>query len=279
MKKIISLLSLVVVLLSCNSAGQNNVAVVPNTNNDIQVQAENVPGFNVPAFANLVKTTANPQMLEQQINDPNTGINTLDLDSDGNVDYLKVVEKANQLMVVDETPTNQITIATLNITPNGDVSVMGNQMYSGANYNYHNRYSLTDAILLSYLLRPHPYYIPSYHYGFYPSSYRRTSVVNTRTRIISRNTANYNRNNYNRNTYNRAAKAAPYRKSLTNPTTSQRSFSTGSNRPLNTSGFGKTVSPSKPSSSFFSRPSSSGFGKSSSSGFGKSSRPSSFKRR
>ena len=283
MKKIISLLSLVVVLLSCNSAGQNNVAIVPSqsTNNDIQVQTENIPGFNVPLFANLVKTTANPQVLEQQINDPNSGINTLDLDKDGNIDYLKIVERQNQLVVVDETPTNQITIATLNISPNGDVNVMGNQMYSGVNYNYHNRYSLTDAILLSYLLRPHPYYIPSYHYGHYPSYYHRSTVAYTRTRIVSRNTVNnYNRNNYNR--YNKAAApaapAAPYRKSITNPTNSQRSFNVGSNKPLNTGGFGKTVAPSKPSSSSWFRPSSSSR-PSSSFRPSSSSRPSSFRRK
>lgn len=126
MKKIIGLFAVGIALISCNSSGQNNVQVVPqSTNNNIQVQAEDIPGFNVQAFANLVKTTANPQLLEQQINNPNSGINTLDLDKDGNVDYLKIVEKQNQLIVVDETPTNQITIATLNITPNGDVHVNG----------------------------------------------------------------------------------------------------------------------------------------------------------
>lgn len=268
MKKIISLFALVIVLLSCNSNGQNNVTVVPNQSN-IQVQAENIPGFNVPAFANLVKTTANPQLLEQQINDPNTGINTLDLDKDGNVDYLKIIERQNQLIVIDETPTSQIQIAALSITPNGDVSVNGSQMYCGPNYYYHNHYSLTDALLLGYLLRPHAYYIPSYRYGVYPSYYRRTSVSYTKTRIVTRNTVSNNRTNYNN--YNRNANSAPTRKSLTNPTTSQKSFGIGSNKPLNTSGFGKTVTPSKPASSSWFKSSGSSFGKSSGSGFGKSS--------
>ena len=109
MKKIFSSILLVVALMSCHSSGQNIVNVVPsqsysqNVPSNIQVQTNNIPGFNVQSFANLVRTTSNPQVLEQQINDPNSGINTLDLDNDGNVDYLKVVESANQLVVIDET--------------------------------------------------------------------------------------------------------------------------------------------------------------------------------
>ena len=252
MKKIIGSIFLVMALMSCHSSGQNNVVVTPSqySSNNIQVQADNIPGFNVQAFANLVKTTANPQVLEQQINDPNSGINTLDLDKDGNVDYLKVVERANQLVVIDETQTNQITIATLNITPNGDVNVSGVPTYCGQNYYYHNHYYLTDAILLSYLLRPHPYYIPRYHYGYYPSYYHRTTVIATRTRIISspsyrssvRTTTNYSR------------PATPARTSLSNPSTSQRSFTPrNTSTPVRSGGFGS------------SRSSSSSFGSSSSS--------------
>lgn len=229
MKKIFSSIVLVMALMSCHSSGQNNVTVVPsqsytqNVPSNIQVQTNNIPGFNVQSFANLVRTTSNPQVLEQQINDPNSGINTLDLDNDGNVDYLKVVESANQLVVIDETRTNQVTIATLTITPSGDVNVNGVPTYCGQNYYYHNHYSLTDAILLSYLLRPHPYYIPRYHYGYYPSYYHRTSVVYTRTRIIS--SPSY-RNTYRTTTsYSRpSTSVAPQRTSISNPTTSQRSF-------------------------------------------------------
>lgn len=260
MKKIISSIFLVMALMSCHSSGQNNVVVTPSqySSNNIQVSAENIPGFNVQVFANLVKTTANPQVLEQQINDPNSGINTLDLDKDGNVDYLKVVERANQLVVIDETPTNQITIATLNITPNGDVSVSGVPTYCGQNYYYHNHYSLTDAILLSYLLRPHPYYIPRYHYGYYPSYYHRTSVISTRTRIIS--SPSYRSSvrtttSYSRPTTSYSRPATPTRTSLSNPSTSQRSFSTrNTTTPIRSGGFGSS-----------SRSSSSSFGSSSSS--------------
>ena len=260
MKKIISLFALVMVLMSCHSTGQNNVVVTSSqsTNNNIQVSAENIPGFNVQAFANLVKTTANPQVLEQQINDPNSGINTLDLDKDGNVDYLKVVERANQLVVIDETSTTQITIATLNITPSGDVSVSGVPTYCGQNYYYHNHYSLSNAILLSYLLRPHPYYVPRYHYGYYPSYYHRTSVISTRTRIIS--SPSYRSSvrtttSYSRPTTSYSRPATPTRTSLSNPSTSQRSFTPrNTTTPIRSGGFGSS-----------SRSSSSSFGSSSSS--------------
>jgi hypothetical protein len=274
MKKIFSSILVVMALMSCHSSGQNNVTVVPSqsTNNDIQVQANNIPGFNVQTFANLVKTTANPQVLEQQINDPNSGINTLDLDNDGNVDYLKIVERANQLVVIDETKTSQVTIATLNITPSGDVNVSGVPTYCGQNYNYHNHYLLGDAILLSYLLRPHPYYIPRYHYGYYPSYYHRTSVVYTRTRIISspayrstyRTTTSYSRpaTSYSRTT----TPVAPQRTSISNPTTSQRSFSSrSSSTPVRSGGFGSSSSSRSSFGSSSSSSSRSSFGSSRSS--------------
>jgi hypothetical protein len=266
MKKIFSSILVVMALMSCHSSGQNNVTVVPsqsyaqNVPSNIQVQANNIPGFNVQAFANLVKTTANPQVLEQQINDPNSGINTLDLDNDGNVDYLKIVERANQLVVIDETKTSQVTIATLNITPSGDVNVNGVPTYCGQNYYYHNHYSLTDAILLSYLLRPHPYYIPRYHYGYYPSYYHRTSVVYTRTRIISspayRSTYRTT-TSYSRPTTSYSRPSVPARTSISSPTTSQRSFTArSSSTPVRSGGFGSSSSSSR-SSSFGSSSSSS----------------------
>ena len=276
MRKIFSLVMLVLVLASCNTTGQNNVVVTSSqsTNNNIQVSAENIPGFNVPAFANLVKTTANPQVLEQQINDVSSGLNTLDLDKDGNVDYLKVVERQNQLVVIDEIPNNQITIATLNITPNGDVNVSGVPTYCGQNYNYHNHYSLTDAILLSYLLRPHPYYIPRYHYGYYPSYYHRRTVVYSRTRIIS--SPSYRSSvrtttSYSRPTTSYSRPATPTRTSISNPTTSQRSFTPRSSTPVRSGGFGSSSSSSSRSS--FSSPSSSSSSRSS---FGSSRSSSSF---
>ena len=245
MKKIIWSIALIITLISCGHSNQSYVQTnVPSTNNNIQVQVDQIPGFNVQLFANLVKTTANPQVLEKQINDPNTGINMLDLNKDGSVDYLEVVERQNQLIVIDETsPSNKVTIATLNITTNGnmnDVSVIGNQAYCGTNYNYHSGFTLTDALLLGYLLSPrHIYYVPSYHYGHYPSYYHTTSVISTRQKFVTRTVTNSNSVINTNNSSKVAPVPTAQRSSLSEPIKSQKAFNVRDNsKPIKTGGFG-----------------------------------------
>ena len=76
------------------SAGCQN----PPQQNNVTIENTAPAGFDVNKLASLVKTSTNPQVLEKAINDPNNHINNLDLDKDGNIDYLKVEEPGqNQL--------------------------------------------------------------------------------------------------------------------------------------------------------------------------------------
>jgi hypothetical protein len=238
--KILTPFILVLTLFSCGS-DQNNVSI----------QTQNVPGFDVTNFANLVKTTKDPQSLEQAINVPGNNINNLDLNHDGNVDYVKVVEVGHDsLQVLDDvSPTSTITIATLSITSQNNtanVVAYGNPTYCGDNYQYRYHSSLTDFLILSYLMRPHVYYHPSYHYGYYPSYYSSRRVVSTR--VITTSNGSYNR------------------KSLSSPTSSQRAFQVRDNRPVKSGGFGGSPTPARSSSFGSSR---SSFGTSHSSSFGR----------
>ena len=49
-------------------------------------------GLNLLALSELVKETKSPEELERKLNDPSVGVNNLDLDKDGKVDYLNVAE-------------------------------------------------------------------------------------------------------------------------------------------------------------------------------------------
>lgn len=233
-----------VLLASCEDPQQNSV--------NIDVAANNLAGFNVSNFAQLLKTTKDPQSLEQAINAPNNSINNLDLNNDGKVDYLKIVEQQNgTLQVVDDySATQSAVVATLNINQQTNtLSVNGNQTYCGNNYYYQSHFTFGDYLMMSYLLRLHPYYVPVYHYGYYPSYYHSTTVVR-RTYVPSSSTSNSYRNY-----------SSPSRSSLSSPSTSQRSFETRSTTsPVRSGGFG-----SSRSSGF-----SSGFGSSRSSGFSSS---------
>jgi len=219
--------------------------------NNVTVQSNNAPpGFDVNKLAALVKTSTDPQTLEKGINDPKNQINNLDLDKDGNVDYVKVVEpEKNHLDVIDDvSKTDSVTVARIKVDPSADnttadLSVRGNPDYVGYNNYYHSSFGIGDLLLLSYLMRPHAYYMPMYHYGYYPSYYSRVHTVSTF-----------------RTTTSSAMSSRSFRGSVSNPSHSSRSFSTRSNSsPVRSGGFGSSSS---------SR--SSGFGSSSGRSFGRS---------
>ncbi|HEY9001904.1 MAG TPA: hypothetical protein VIM89_11170 [Mucilaginibacter sp.] len=221
MKKILIGLGLVVVAASCS---QN-----PPQQNNVTIQSSAPAGFDVNKLAQLVKTSTDPQTLEKAINNPNNHINNLDLDKDGNIDYLKVEEPGqNQLNVVDDvSDADSVTVARIHIQPDqanntANLNVYGNPAYVGYDNYYHSSFTFTDFLLLSYFLRPHPYYMPMYHYGYYPSYYTRVRTV-----------TNF------RPTTSSAMSSRSYRSSLSSPNRSQRSFSTrSSGRTVRSGGFG-----------------------------------------
>ena len=286
-----------------NSTAQNRVVVthapqqpVATAPQNVSVQSNDVPGFDVNAFASLLKTTTNPDALTQAINQPGNSINNLDLDNDGNIDYLKVDQTGtNTLGVFDETPSGKTPIATLTVnTQNNSYVINGSPDYCGNTYVYQSQPGLTfgQYMFLSWMLRPHPYYHPywGYHrgyyrgYGAYRSHYRtpyNSGYMRTRTTTTRTVVRNPSSNSQVRQSTSRPRTAAPapspQRSSLSNPTQSQRSFSTGGSsnfraRGSNTSGFGGSSASrpsSRPSASPSRSPSSSrSFGSSRSSSFG-----------
>jgi len=225
MKKIgIALASVMLLLAACD---QNP----PSQQNNVTVESNNAPpGFDVNKLAQLVKTSTDPQTLEKGINDPKNNINNLDLDKDGNIDYLKVEEAdKNRLNIVDNVSDgDSVTIARVKVDPSADnstadLSVRGNPDYVGYNNYYHSTFSFTDLLLLSYLMRPHSYYMPMYHYGYYPSYYTRVRTIH----------------NF-RPTTSSAMSSRSFHGSLSNPSRSQRSFSTRSTQTVRSGGFGNS---------------------------------------
>jgi hypothetical protein len=225
----------------------------PPQQNNVTIENSAPSGFDVNKLAQYVKNSSDPQKLEKAINDPSTKINNLDLDKDGNVDYLKVEETApNRMKIVDNVnDQDSVTVARVNVRPDStnntaDLNIQGNPVYVGSENYYHSSFSFTDFLLLSYLMRPHVYYMPMYHYGYYPSYY-------TRVRTVS---------NF-RPTTSSAMSYHSSRSSLSSPGRSQRSFSSRSSSAVRSGGFGRNSS--SRSRSFGSR---SGFGHSSR-GFGR----------
>ena len=227
MKKI--LIPLALFIASCSQ---------PTQNNSVNVTSNDVPGFNVSNFAQVLKTNSDPQDIEKAINLPNNNVNNLDLNHDGQVDYLKVDESQGGVFtVIDQTSNSQsVNIATVNINRQNDVvNINGNQSYSGSNYNYTTHFSPTDYLLLAYLLRPHTYYDPHYSYGSYPSYYHHTIVHQYTNTTLNRNNVVVSKNVTN---------TSVNRVSLSDPSKSQKSFAVrNTSTPVKTGGFGtKTTS-------------------------------------
>jgi hypothetical protein len=224
MKKILISVAFVVALAGCgnNRPEQNNVTIENNT----------TAGFDVNRLADMVKKSTDPQVLEKAINDPNNQINNLDLDKDGKIDYLKVTEPGkNQLNVVDDISNdNSVTVASIKVDPSSDnqqadLNIQGNPNYVGDNYMYHSHFGLGDFLLLSYLMRPHPYYMPMYHYGYYPSYYSHSRVMT----------------NYRTSAPSPSVNKSYSRSSLSSPSSSQRSFGTRDNsQRVRSGGFGSS---------------------------------------
>jgi hypothetical protein len=222
MKKILIALTAIVFLAA--GCMQNP----PQQQNNVTIENNTTAGFDVNKLAQLVKTSTDPQTLEKAINDPNNHINNLDLDKDGNIDYLKVEESdKNKLKVVDDVSSSEsVTVASINVAPTdnntADLSIQGNPNYAGNNNYYHSSFTFTDFLLMSYLMRPHSYYMPMYHYGYYPSYYTRVHTYSSFRPTTS--------------------PAMSSRSSLSNPSRSQRSFGTRSSQPVRSGGFGSRSS-------------------------------------
>ena len=256
MKKLLVASAITILAISfagcgCNSSSERNQVTVQPAPAAVQS-----PGFNVQNFAELVKKTSDPSSIEKAINDPGNAVNNLDINADGKVDFLSVNETANTIQVMDNDVNPATQICTLNITQAGqqaNVAINGSPTYCGNNYAYHSSFSMTDFLLLHYMLTPHRYYYPHYSYGYHPAYYRSYRPASYRTVTRSYSSPGY-RSSTPTSTYR---SSTPSRSSISSPSSSQRSFST---TPRNTGSFRSTgfgSSSSRPSSSFRSSSSSS----------------------
>jgi len=254
-------------LLSCGSNtsnAQNYVTVqhAPQASQNVNVQSNDIPGFDVNGFANLLKSTTNPDALTQAMNQPGNSINNLDLDNDGQIDYLKVDQVGNNsLGVFDETPNGKVTVATLTVnTQNNSYAINGSPDYCGNNYMYQSQpgLSLGQYMFLAWMLHPHPYYHPywGYHRGYYGgyrgyrshysrpynSSYmRERRTYTTRTTTTVRNSPT--------SSVRQTSAPVQQRNSISNPVRSQRSFNSNEGNRFRSSGGNSSGFRSTPSSS------------------------------
>lgn len=265
----ISLILALIGLASCSNGNSNsgsnyNVTVVPESSNVSD-------GLNLQAVGELVKKAKNAEELERLINQPN-GINNLDLDHDGTVNYINVAEfqkndstKGFTLSTKSTTgsETELATILVEKTSPSvATVSVAGNPNIYYSNAYYSQPMSLGDAVLLSWLFYPHPlFYHPFYYPGYYPSYYSPyrsvgLSVYSSRTSNYTR-TSTFTRSSSNNPIYSRtggnsySSSSVTNKAPLSNAQTSQKSFvQRDPTKSVSSGGFGSTAKSSSSSGGF-----------------------------
>lgn len=214
---------------------------------DVNVSAniEAADGLDLKAVGELVKQVKNAEELETKLNAPE-GLNNLDLDADGKVDFIQVTEYQKGevrgfSLVVEPVEGETQEIATIEVEKKNEaaeVYVSGNSHVYGPGHHYHYHHpSFTSMLLMSYMFRPHVMYMSPFHYGMYPGYYGggyarvSRSSYNRRTRTASTNstsTRSSARSSSSPNAGRNASKGI--RSSLRNPTKSQRSFRTKNQR-------------------------------------------------
>jgi len=139
-------------------------------------------GLDLMAVSEIFKTTSNLESFEQSINDSELGINNLDLDNNGYVDFIRVVEERvgdthviilQAVIGVDEFQD----VATIEIEKFNDqynMQIHGHEVIYGANYYLTpNHGHVRTWPIISWIYRPmyQPYHSP-YYFGKYPRLWR-----------------------------------------------------------------------------------------------------------
>lgn len=234
----------------------------PAYRNEISVSSEAAAdGLNLKALNALVKKSKDSRDLEYYLNQPDS-INNLDLNNDGKVDYVFVTEYGNKIdaygfsLTVEPEKGEIQEIATIEIIQDGNraqVQYHGNSQIYGAGYHYSAFHGLSTFLLWSYLISPHPFYSSPWGYGHYPNRYSRYDTVPNSV-YKNRNTGRYGdvksstkggllkskKGGLSSPNKGKVANSG-IRKSLRNPTATQKAFQTRSRtKSIGSGGFGRS---------------------------------------
>ncbi len=245
-------------------------------NVNVQTMVYGGAGLDLATVGSLLKKAENASELERLLNDPKTGINNLDLNEDGKVDYIKVTEYGTEQtksfsLTVEPVAGETQEVATIEIEKSGNdqasVEVKGNEQIYGQNHYHRSSFGITDMLFMYWLFRPHPFYASPWGHGNYPGNYRSYNTVSQsnyqqrtagKRDLKSASSSTIKGKTTSPNAGKSAAKGI--KTPLKKPTASQKSFQKSNpSKQMSKSAFGRS-STSRPS-----RPSvrrSSGFGRS-----------------
>ncbi len=178
--RVISLIAIIIIASTTQSlVGQKSIKVEA-VNDDISYYLD------LKAVASIFGDARNLEEFENQINDYDAQISNLDLNSDGQVDYLRVIETSENnthLVVIQAVLERDVFQDVATIVVERDrykrtyVQVVGDPYIYGANYIINPMYHHTPTIYSWFWTSSYrPWYSP-YYYGYYPRVYRYRNPV------------------------------------------------------------------------------------------------------
>ncbi|MCA9735429.1 hypothetical protein KC799_25050 [candidate division KSB1 bacterium] len=155
---------------------QENVTIVAPT-------SEAAEGLDLTAVSELFKDAKDLEEFEKRLNDPETGINNLDLDENGEVDYIRIVEEVAEdtHIIILQVPLGENEfqdVATIEVEKadddNYNMQVRGNEVIYGPDY-----YVTPTVVhihvwpIIPWIYRPvYRPYRSVFYWGFYPTWWR-----------------------------------------------------------------------------------------------------------
>lgn len=144
--------------------------------------SEAAEGLDLQAIAELFKDAENLEEFEQLLNDEETGINNLDLDENGEIDFIRVVEEvdgdAHMIILqvcLGEDEFQDVAIIEVEKTDDEvNMQVTGNEELYGEDYYVEPTVvHIHTWPIISWMYRPvyKPYW-SKYYFGFYPKWWR-----------------------------------------------------------------------------------------------------------
>jgi hypothetical protein len=161
---------------------------------DLTTPSEEVEGLDLQAVSELFKESENLEEFEKSLNDPEVGINNLDLDENGEVDFIRVVEEVTddvhviilQASLGEDEFQDVATIEVEKTDEDYSMQVQGNEELYGADY-----YVMPTDVrirtwpIITWIYRPvYRPYRSKYRFGFYPRWWRSRRPVARRVYII-----------------------------------------------------------------------------------------------
>jgi len=165
---------LIVLLLACGNLYAKDITTVEAKGTDIS------DNLDIEAVASVFGESKDLEEFEKKLNDPKTQISNLDLNEDGEVDYLKVMEtsKGDTHLVTIQAVIGKDQyqdVATIDVEKKGkdetQVQVVGDVYMYGPGYIVEPVYVHPPVVLL-FFWGPlyHPWHSPFY-WGYYPPYY------------------------------------------------------------------------------------------------------------